>query len=282
MDQTHFNHDAAPLRIGQVTLRARDARRLGAFYSQALGLALRAESADRVVLGTAERALVTILLVPTATPRNRAEAGLFHTAFLLPRRADLAHWLAHALDLGLKLEGASDHAVSEAIYFSDPEGNGIEIYTDRPTADWHSGGRLRMTTQPLDGQDLLRARTGTWTGFPPDAMIGHVHLQVGDTATAEGFYRDILGFDLSTRYPGASFFGSGGYHHHLAANVWNSRRAGARTAGATGLVSVEVIATPQAREGIVARLAAAGLATDSTDGALWVSDPWGTGIALAA
>ena len=143
----------------------------------------------------------------------------------MPTRADLAHWVAHVAEARVRLQGASDHIVSEAFYLADPEGNGIEVYADRPVARWRGAdGNIAMTTDPLDVQDLLAAAEGPgWAGFPQNGSIGHVHLQVGDTTAADGFYRDVLGFDIAADYPGASFYGSGGYHHQLAGNIWNSR-----------------------------------------------------------
>ncbi len=226
-----------------------------------------------------------VLHTDAAAPaRNPRDAGLFHTAFLLPTRADLARWLAHALRLGVPLQGASDHIVSEAIYLADPEGNGIEVYADRPVSHWRDArGQVRMATEPLDAQGLLAAGTGDWAGFPAGGIIGHVHLQVGDTGVADQFYRDIMGFDIASRYPGASFFGSGGYHHHLAGNIWNSRHAGARPACALGLDTIEIIARdPATRDAILGRAERAGLPLKVSYQTPVMRDPWGTRIALAA
>lgn len=284
MTEVYFNHAAAPLRIGRVRLRVRDLKGVSGFYQRVLGLSVISQSREGATLGSGAKPLLELLADPAAAPRNPRDAGLFHTAFLLPGRADLARWLAHAIKLSVPLEGASDHIVSEAIYLSDPEGNGIEVYADRPVARWRdAGGQVRMATEPLDVPDLLAAGKGDWSGFPQDGCVGHVHLQVGDTAAADGFYRDILGFDITSRYPGASFFGSGGYHHHMAGNIWNSRRAGPRAKGAAGLDTVEIVARdPGTREAIMARAVAAGVAVTDDGGNPVLRDPWGTAIALAA
>jgi catechol 2,3-dioxygenase len=169
---------------------------------------------------------------------------LFHTAFLLPERRDLADWVRHARRTSLAIEGASDHLVSEAIYLSDPEGNGIEIYMDRPRSSWKSDGTgVAMATLPLDGASLLAepATAGPWR-FPDAGRIGHVHLKVGDLAAAEAFYRAELGLDVMARYPGAVFLGWGGYHHHIALNVWASKGAPARTADLAGLAEIALTA----------------------------------------
>lgn len=284
MTDTFFNHTTAPLRIGRVRLRVRDLGAVSDFYQRVIGLAVIRQSAERATLGAGPVPLLELLADPAATPRNPRDAGLFHTAFLLPTRADLARWLAHAVRLGVKLQGASDHIVSEAIYLADPEGNGIEVYADRPLSRWRdANGQIRMATEPLDIPDLLTAGTGDWAGYPVGGIIGHVHLQVGDTGAADTFYRDILGFEIASRYPGASFYGSGGYHHHLAGNIWNSRRAGTRPERAAGLETVEIIARdPALRAAILTRAQAAGVPVATDDGTAVLRDPWGTAITLVA
>lgn len=276
-----FDHHAAPLRIGRVALRVRDLPGVARFYRDVIGLETLETGADRALLGTARTPLLELLAAPEAPPQDPKGAGLFHTAFLLPDRAALGRWLAHAAASGVALQGASDHLVSEALYLADPEGNGIEIYADRPPARWRDAeGRVRMATEPLDLPGLLAAGDGDWTGFPAEGSIGHVHLRVGDTAAADGFYAGVLGLDIAARYPGASFYGSGGYHHHLAGNVWNSRGAGPRPAGAAGLAAVELAADATTRAAILARARAAGQPVDSASGAPVLHDPWGTDFAL--
>lgn len=283
MTNEYFDHATAPLRIGRVRLRARDLGAVTDFYQRVIGLAVIDQNAERVTLGAATAPLLVLVADPSASPRDPRDAGLFHTAFLLPTRADLACWLAHAVKLGVKLQGASDHIVSEAIYLDDPEGNGIEVYADRPVSRWRDAqGNIRMATEPLDIPDLLASGTGDWAGFPEGGIIGHVHLQVGDTGAADGFYRDILGLEIASRYPGASFYGSGGYHHHLAGNIWNSRRAGPRPERAAGLDAVEIIARdPALREAILARAEAAGITAATNGNSSVLHDPWGTAIRLA-
>ncbi|SDW44004.1 VOC family protein [Roseicitreum antarcticum] len=278
-----FNHATAPLRIGRVRLRVRDLGRVSDFYQRTLGLAVIDRSEGTVTLGAGTVPLLDLLDNTLAAPSDPRDAGLFHTAFLLPSRADLAHWLIHAVKLGVNLQGASDHKVSEAIYLADPEGNGIEVYADRPVSRWRdANGHIHMVTEPLDFADLQAAGNGTWAGFPLGGIIGHVHLQVGDLGQAEGFYRGILGLDIASNYPGATFFGSGGYHHQLAGNIWNSRRAGPRLAGSAGLDSVQIITRePEMRAAILSRAAQPGapIVTDGDTPAL--RDPWGITIALA-
>lgn len=278
-----FDMRAAPMRIGKVRLHVRDLDAVASFYRSVLGLAQLGSTSGRVTLGSDTSPLLELVGDPSLTAPDRQQAGLFHTAFLMPSRADLACWLAHTVAVGVPIHGASDHIVSEAIYLADPEGNGIEVYVDRPVSRWHGpNGEIRMSTDPLNAQALLKIADGTeWVGFPQAGMIGHVHLQVGDTAEADRFYRDVLGLDIATRYPGASFYGSGGYHHQLAGNVWNSRRAGKRAEGMGGLDAVEIIVRDAADlASIAARAGSAGIEISRDPDGVTVHDPWGTAITL--
>ena len=279
-----FDLKTAPMRIGTVRLKVRDLPAVSGFYQDVLGLR-RLEAGDRsVTLGAGGTPLLHIVGDPALAQRDPRQAGLFHTAFLMPTRADLARWLAYVGQARVPLQGASDHIVSEAIYLADPEGNGIEVYADRPVPHWRTPeGKIHMTTERLDTQDLLKAAGGrAWAGFPDEGAIGHVHLQVGDVTEAERFYGGILGFDIASRYPGASFFGSGGYHHQLAGNVWNSRRAGQRPDGIAGLDEVELVARDAAAVNVIAeRAEAAGVPVARNGDALSLRDPWGTRIAAA-
>lgn len=272
----------APHRVSRVSLIVRDLERVSEFYRSVLGLEMVEEAPTRVRLGTSSSVLLELEQDPEARVRSPREAGLFHTAFLLPRRAELGAWLSHARSEGVRLTGAADHLVSEAVYLNDPEGNGIEIYVDRPSAVWsRNEGMIEMTTDPLDLGDLARASAGTsWSGFPNGGIVGHVHLQVGDLAAADAFYRDLLGFDVTTRYPGASFYGSGGYHHQLAGNIWNSRGAPERKDRATGLADVELLVRQEVMEELRSKPLAQG--HDGGPDLISLRDPWGTSISLRA
>jgi catechol 2,3-dioxygenase len=268
----------APFHVGTVTLRVTDLPGLTAFYRDSIGLRLIAGSADSSDLGIDGAVLVRL---ERGATRPASAAGLFHLAILLPSRADLADWLAHAATIRLPLEGASDHLVSEAIYLSDPEGNGIEIYRDRPRSEWPlRDGAIRMATDRLDLHALLaEARPGRYAGMPTGTGMGHIHLRVGDTAAAEAFYAGALGFELMVRYPGASFLASGGYHHHIAGNVWNSRGAGPRQPGEAGLATFEIVARDAVDlDAMRGRMLAAG-GHQSGSGAT-VEDPWGNRLVL--
>lgn len=256
----------APVSIGSVALTVRDLDAVGDFYEKALGMARLARDGETMRLGAAGRTLLELRRDPNAQYRPR-EAGLFHTAFLLPERADLGRWIKHAAESGMRLDGVSDHLVSEALYLHDPEGNGIEIYIDRPRDQWtRNGAQVKMATLPLDLDAIVASAPGQWAGIPAGSVVGHVHLQVGDTQKADDFYVGVLGLDMTTRYPGASFYATGGYHHHLAGNIWNSRGAGVRSPDSTGLAEVTLLAAPDEAR----RLGAASFV-----------DPWGTRIAIA-
>ncbi|MGU3540383.1 VOC family protein, partial [Methylobacterium sp. A54F] len=272
----------APHQIDRVTLVVHDLDRIVEFYTKAIGLSVLDRTGDDARLGVDSVTLVALLRDPAARRVTPQDAGLFHTAFLLPDRADLSAWLRHTASLRVPLAGASDHLVSEALYLADPEGNGIEVYVDRPSSVWSRGADgIAMATERLDLPALAAASDRPWLGFPAGGRIGHVHLQVGDLPSAEAFYGGVLGFDVMCRYPGATFFGSGGYHHQLAANVWNSRGVGPRTDATTGLAGVEMVTAPQWIEAARARAASDTIRADAPT-RLDMVDPWGTPISLVA
>ena len=217
---------AAPLEIGTVRLTVNDLAKVSDFYARAIGLEKLGGDGTTTRLGAGSRVLLELTADRNARKSSPREAGLFHTAFLLPSRADLGAWVHHASETRLPIQGASDHLVSEAIYLADPEGNGIEIYADRPRETWrNTDGSIKMATEYLDIPDLAAAARGKWKGAPEGSVVGHIHLQVGNVAEAEGFYVGDLGFEVMAHYPGAAFMASGGYHHHIGANIWNSRGA---------------------------------------------------------
>ena len=265
----------APVHIGAVSLRVRDLPGLTAFYRDAIGLSVIAQDGDHAVLGAGGKPLVKL---EAGAQHPSSAAGLFHMAILLPSRRDLGNWLRHAAGTRTGLEGASDHLVSEALYLSDPEGNGIEIYRDRSRPEWPrlDGGRIAMATERLDLEALLRdAEPQAYTGMPDGTVMGHIHLRVGDVQQAESFYRDALGFEVMVHYPGASFMATGGYHHHIAANTWHSRGAGPRRDNEAGLASFELVARDEEAHAALSRhMAAAGGDAGS------VADPWGNRITL--
>jgi catechol 2,3-dioxygenase len=253
------------------------------FYQQVIGLTPVETGAGLVRLGVGMKVLLELRHDPAAVLASRRAAGLFHTAFLLPTRTDLAQWLLHAAEQRVPLHGASDHLVSEAIYLADPEGNGIEVYWDRPSETWAwRDGLVEMDTQALDLNGLAATvRIRDWSGLPAGSCIGHVHLQVGGLDPADAFYTGLLGFDVVCRYPGATFLSSGGYHHHLATNIWNSRGAPVRTEPTTGLANVELVTDASILDAVRSRLSPEQVALASP-AHLSLRDPWGTAITLVS
>src|SRR5262245_14938296 len=273
-----------PLHVGAYALKVRDLDRVTAFYRDVLGLAVLDQTKDGAVLGAGGVPFVHLEHRPNAKADDAREAGLYHTAFLMPTRADLARWILHVARHKVPLTGASDHAVSEAFYLDDPEGNGVEVYCDRPAETWEwTGADLRITTDPLDVESILREvpPTATYPGAPDGTRIGHVHLRVGNVPRAEAFYRDVLGLDVTRRRQGATFLSSGRYHHHIAANVWHSAGVGRRDDDRAGLswFSLEA-ADAAAFESAKERLAQAGAELTTTATGIATDDPWGTRLRI--
>ncbi len=223
-------------RIETVTLRALDPNALAAFYANIVGLERIKGSEDETDLGVDGQVYLRILPAKQPRPLGRT-AGLFHTAFLLPDRRALASWVKMAIELQITLEGASDHAISEAVYLTDPEGNGVEIYADRPSAEWKRDGKsIHITSEALDLPALIgMTDIPKWSGMPAGSIIGHVHLSVTNLENAETFYVDGLRMDVTARYNGAAFLSWEGYHHHIAINTWGHRGVPTRAQGAPGL-----------------------------------------------
>jgi catechol 2,3-dioxygenase len=276
--------------MGPVRLTVADAEGVRDFYRDAIGLSeLQAE--DGIIrLGTdggADGAIVELVGDPGAPPRPRGTSGLFHLAILVPTRADLARALQRVAEAGWHLSGASDHLVSEALYLSDPEGNGIELYCDRPREEWPiRDGVIQMDTLPLDLDGVLGElrREDAESGMPPGTRIGHVHLNVGDLAAAEAFYSGALGFDVTVRgYPGALFVSAGGYHHHLGLNTWAGEGAPAPPEGSRGLRRFEV-RLPGADQLAAEedRLREAGFEPSREGDRVRVADPSGNEVVLSA
>jgi catechol 2,3-dioxygenase len=273
----------APVHIGAVGMIVRDLDRLIAYYRQMLGLAVLDHTPERASLGAGDVTLLELSRKPDALADDPREAGLYHTAFLMPTRADLARWILHAARTRVPITGASDHDVSEAIYLDDPEGNGVEVYADRPSEKWQRDGQtIFQKTDPLDIDAIIREvdpATAAYPSAPGGLRVGHIHLRVGDVARAEEFYGGVLGLDLTRRRPGASFLSSGGYHHHVAVNTWHSDGAGARNVKRAGLdwFAMEANDEPTLL-GLKNRLGAAGVITEAIAGGFSAMDPWGTRI----
>ncbi|MEX0788558.1 MAG: VOC family protein [Anaerolineales bacterium] len=265
-------------------LRVADLERSLGFYTSALGFEIHDRRPGGASLGAPGADLLELVELPGAPPKPEGATGLYHYAILLPSRADLGRMLRHLIDTRTSLQGASDHLVSEALYLADPDENGIEIYRDRPRAEWPvQGDRVRMATDPLDADGILgeAAREGQpFAGLPAGTTIGHMHLQVGDIPTAEQFYVQGLGFDVVATMPSALFVSAGGYHHHVGMNTWTSRGQGAVT-GTAGLGEFEIVFPDAAsRDAAAQRVQANGKPASVPAEAPVVHDPWQNAIRL--
>ncbi|MCR2792504.1 VOC family protein [Microbacterium sp. zg.Y625] len=277
--------------MGAVSLRVADLEAMSGYYTHAFAMeplveSVRGREVHRV-LGRGSTPLVRLVHTPDLPQAGPREAGLFHTAFLFDDAEALAATVYRAAQHPRsRFTGSADHLVSEAFYFTDPEGNGVELYTDRDRAEWvHVAGQIQMDVLALDPNEYLRrhlTQEALDAGPSRAGAVGHVHLQVGDIATARAFYVDALGFEATqSAYPGALFAAAGGYHHHIAMNTWNSRGAGPRAA-ALGLGDVS-ITVPHREEldALTARLRGHGIAHDGDGRSVRAVDPWGTQVTVA-
>jgi len=269
-------------RLGAIRLRACDVDRLQDFYETTIGLTPLDGTNGVLSLGVGRTPLVELVSDPDAPSRPPRATGLFHLALLVPTRADLARTLRRVAGSGWPLSGASDHLVSEALYLSDPEGNGIELYRDRPRSEWRLvDGSLEMATLPLDLQSVLAEPGGeTAAGsLPEGTTLGHVHLQVADLDAAETFWVDGLGLDVTVRgYPGALFTSAGGYHHHVGLNTWAGVGAPPPPPGARGLVRFEVVLPDDAAVDEAADRLARVASVDRVDEGVLAVDPSGNTV----
>jgi catechol 2,3-dioxygenase len=258
--------------MGRVELTVADDARARGFYEDVVGVPS--------ALG-----LVGFRGDPDAPAPDPRATGLFHVAILVPTRRDLALALVRLARARWPLTGASDHLVSEALYLDDPEGNGIEIYRDRPREEWpRTETGWQIDTLPLDLEDILNeleGDPGEVGPMPDDTTVGHVHLKVDDVPAAEAFYTDVIGFDVMARVPSASFISAGEYHHHLGMNAWRSRGGLVPPEGARGLRSYEIV-VPEADDldAVQQRLEAAGAPAERSNGAVLATDPAGNRVVL--
>ena len=279
--------------IGAIHLTVRDLGRALAYYQERIGLHLHDREGGTARLGVPGRELLVLAENPSARPA-RGTTGLYHFALLTPSRFELARALSRLIETRTEMTGASDHGVSEALYLSDPEGNGIEIYRDRERSEWpRQGGRLAMTTEGLDLRDLLAELTrpqaateGTEPsgGLPSGTTMGHVHLHVSHLGPAEALYVDTLGLGLMQRYgPSALFVSAGGYHHHVGLNTWQGAGAPPPPEDATGLRLFEIVLPDEEEVGrLRARLEGAGVPVEIRAEGTFFRDPSRNGILLRA
>ena len=271
--------------LGSVRLQVANLDRSIAFYEEVLGMHVIDRNEDTARLGPhgEDRELVHLHALSSAQAvPERGLLGLYHFAILLPDRGSLGRFVAHLAEIGA-YAGMSDHFVSEAVYLTDPDGLGIEVYADRPRDTWKYDDRqLYMTTTHLDVNDLVAAAAGErWNGMPRGTVLGHVHLYVGDIAKAESFYHDALGFDkVVWSYPGALFMSAGGYHHHLGTNTWARGARPATDADARLLEWEIVVPSTKDADEAAKHVAAAGYDVRPENGEWILTDPWGTSLRL--
>ena len=275
------------LSLGPVRLEIADLGRSVEYYQQILGLRPLGSTGPRVTMAARhdDTPLVELNERPGATPMpRRGRLGLYHFALLLPKRAELGRFLAHLAASGVQ-PGMSDHLVSEALYLTDPDGLGIEVYADRPRENWRvEGGAIAMATDPLDAKGLIAAGGSTpWAGAPAGTRVGHVHLYVGDLEQGAAFFHTGLGFDrVVLGFPGALFLSAGGYHHHLGTNTWAAGAPSAKEGDARLLEWTIQLPTPGDVEGAAGSLETAGyeVSREGTDAV--ATDPWGTRVRITA
>jgi catechol 2,3-dioxygenase len=272
------------LHIGSVALAVGDLARSAAFYEHTLGLPLISRDERSAHLGfEAEHPSLVLGELPDATVAPPRSTGLFHVAWLHPSRAALAATVRRVSRTGWPIDGASDHGVSEALYLSDPDGLGIEIYVDRPREQWErsaDGHGVNMVTLPLDLDDLLAQGQGEHSpAMEPGTRVGHVHFKVADVPRSAAFYRDALGFSEQAQLPSAAFLAAGGYHHHVGMNSWQSQRGAPPPQTAPGLRLVDFeLSGADALDALRERLANANgdsVNAGYEDGRISVHDPDG-------
>lgn len=287
---------SAQTSMDAVTLYVRDIDKMVKFYIDAIALNVingdsgQAATADKragvVTLGRGTTPIIVLRHEPDLPPAKPGQAGLFHTAILFETQAALAAVLTRvAQHAGSLFTGSADHLVSEAFYLNDPEGNGIELYWDRPRSQWEwDGKQVKMDTIYLDPNGFVTEHLSEQVQAQPQiepASVGHVHLQVGDTEAAAQFYTNALGFEATAKVPGALFVAAGGYHHHMAMNTWGTRGAGPR-ASSLGLGEVSILVPTQDEIAALAdRLKFHGISAAQTGAALTFNDPWKNKIAVS-
>ncbi len=268
----------APVYTGAPVLIVNDLAGVARYYEEGIGLTRIDADSETARLGAGGIVLLVLRKRASAEREPPGLAGLYHTAFLVPSRGELGIWLRRAIEAKLPFDGAADHLVSESLYLSDPEGNGIEVYADRPRDSWKwKGDIVEMRNSELDVRGILADGakiTGGGSHVPDGTRVGHVHMRVGTIEEAEQFYQKVLGFDVTRRREGASFYATGRYHHHLATNIWESRGSPRRSGTTTGLAVLSLVAADgKAFDTTAERMLAAG--GKRTGNTITAEDPWG-------
>jgi catechol 2,3-dioxygenase len=270
--------------VGQVDIKVEHFERSLTFYQEIIGFQLLEQTEKKAQLtADGKTTLLSIEQLENIIPKQQHSTGLYHFALLLPNRSDLANVVKHLIQNGYRF-GSSDHLVSEALYLSDPDGNGIEIYSDRSSSTWDwKDGEVAMTVDPLDFDNLLLEANGEeWQGLPADTVMGHIHLHVSELPKTEEFYRSGLGFDVVCRYGDqALFMSTGGYHHHIGLNTWAGVGAPAPSENSVGLKRFSLVyPSMEARNKVIQQLQLLGAVIFEENGIIQVQDPSGNLIQL--
>lgn len=274
-------------RMGAATLGVSDLSQSVDFYTRVLGMKAvsRDDDAKIATVGVGGIPLLYLQEISGARRQPQYSTGLYHAAILVPSRPDLGRVILNMARMRYPLSGASDHFVSEALYLDDPDGNGLEIYRDRPRDEWKwNGTQVVMGTAQLDIDGIVGSvedQDAPFTGMADGTTIGHMHLRVGDILKAEAFYSGLIGFDVVAKWHSALFISAGGYHHHLGLNTWHSQGAPRPPADSVGLRQYTIVVPDvEARDQIVARLNSAGVTSVCRDADVLVDDPWGNVIQI--
>ncbi|CAM3770768.1 VOC family protein [Mesobacillus zeae] len=279
-------HQKPNMFVESIFLQVQDLNRSVSFYTNILGFKVLKTSNDGVSLSADGKTEMIILQYNEGVREREArKTGLYHFALLLPERRHLGAFLAHMIKAGFPLQGASDHLVSEAIYIADPDGNGIEVYADRPADAWvWEEGEVEMSSLPLNAEELLSEGIGyEWSGMPEGTTIGHIHLHVSDLKEAEKFYCRTLGYEVVNRYGSqALFLSTGGYHHHIGLNTWNGAGAPAPSGESAGMKLFTIMLSDMdEREKVLERIRQSGASFTLDSQRILVHDPSGTQLALS-
>ncbi len=286
----HPSMAAAPIHagagVGTVTLKVADLKRSLAFYQNAIGLVTLHQNGGNAVLGAGSQPIVIIEEVPGAQPQPSHTTGLYHAAILFPDRRSLARKIAQLINLRIS-PGYADHRVSEAFYLSDPDGNGLELYRDRPRQEWTwEGEQVRMASDPINFDDFFGEIQGedvatVSPAAPAGTRLGHMHLRVADIPQAEAFYHGLLGFNIMARWSGALFVSAGGYHHHIGLNAWQSKGGRPPVEPSAGLREFSITLPDRAElERLVGQIRSSGAEIELDEGSAQVMDPFQNSIRL--
>jgi catechol 2,3-dioxygenase len=269
------------MKLGPISLRVKDLASMLLFYEKELGLTGVRKDGDIVELGPGNGISPLLVLKHDADAEKPPEvaAGLYHYALLAPNRRSLAAAYLSIGNAGVTFDGYADHLVSEALYLNDPEGNGIEIYADRPRSEWKfdEDGQVNMATQPLDIDSLLKEVAGvppdSLRALPEETRVGHIHLKVTDLQRSIAFYHTVLSLDLMRYYGSAAFLSVGGYHHHIGMNTWESLGGRPVEKNWAGLEHVTITVPHENLDELSTMLADSPIAHHEGEGQLFISDP---------